>query len=260
MRKPGWMIACVLTLFAWGCGPAPETQLMGVWSNQIYVENGSTDTFAFVDFDSDGTMKLSTLPPFGTVSGNDYDGTYEVIDETQLIVTVDEESRLWTYQLDGDNLVLDVPGEGTILMVLEVRHYKLVDDALHATGVQEQIEEATELALQAINNAEQMTIDALRIASDVQSWAMKPEQFGGMASTETIADATFEKIKHAPHPGVLKTATYRLEPTSHCRTAPTIPSQKPITLYVNAHDAPTNVKVCVGIAGKASADFGYVVE
>lgn len=151
-------------------------------------------------------MKLSTLPPFDQGAGQDFDGTYEVIDETQLIVA------------------------------------------------------AAEMALQAINSADQMTIDALRIAADVQAWAMKPEQFGGMASTETIADATLEKIKHTPHASGVKTATYRLEPANGCRTEPAIPSNKPVLLYINGHDAQTNIKVCVGIAGQATADCGYVVE
>ncbi len=260
MRKPAWIIACLLTLMALGCGSSPETQLMGVWSNQIYVENGATDTFAFVDFDSDGVMKLSTLPPFEHGSGQDFDGTYEVIDETQLIVTIDGEPQLWSYQLDGDDLVLDVPGEGEIAMTLEVRHYKMLDDAFRATVVDKQIEAAAEMALQAINSADQMTIDALRIAADVQAWAMKPEQFGGMASTETIADATLEKIKHKPNSNALKTATYRLEPSNACDTEPAIPSNPPVLLYINGHDAQTNIKVCVGIAGKATADFGFVVE
>ena len=53
-------------------------------------------------------------------------------------------------------------------------HSQLVDDALRATGLEKQIEEAMAQAAQAMNNADQMTIDALRIAGDVQTWAMKP--------------------------------------------------------------------------------------
>ena len=118
MSKPGWIFTFLVILSTWGCGSAPESRLMGLWSNHVYIENQTADLFAFVDFATDGTMQLQVVDPEGIVSALAYEGTYEVLDETQLLVTAEGESRLWSYQLEGDELVLDVPGERPISMTL----------------------------------------------------------------------------------------------------------------------------------------------
>ena len=265
MNKPGLIlvsiaILCIITVFIWGGSSGPEARLLGVWSNGDALEDGASDAQAFVDFASDGTFKMSIPDSSDGDRSNEYDGTYEVIDEKQLFVTVGGESRFWTYQVDGDNLVLDVPRAGKISMVLEARHNKFWDDALRATGLKEQLDDAVDKIVESQGDADQLLLDALRVATDVQAWSMKPAQFGGMASNETLADATMEKVKPTASQSSLKSASFLLETTSRCRTEPEIPSKKSIQIYVNAHDEKETVRVCVGIAGQGFSDVGYVVE
>ena len=51
-------------------------------------------------------------------------------------------------------------------------------------------------------NADAMTQDAVRMASDVQAWVKKPEPFGGAAAGEDWQDATFADIGYAQTAGV----------------------------------------------------------
>ena len=51
-------------------------------------------------------------------------------------------------------------------------------------------------------NADAMTQDAVRMASDIQAWTKKPEPFGGAAPGEDWTDATFADIGYAAVAGV----------------------------------------------------------
>ena len=51
-------------------------------------------------------------------------------------------------------------------------------------------------------NADAMTQDAVRMASDIQAWVKKPEPFGGAAAGEDWTDATFGDIGYAQTLGV----------------------------------------------------------
>lgn len=43
-------------------------------------------------------------------------------------------------------------------------------------------------------NADAMVNDGVRIASDIQAWALKPQAFGGPATSGDFSDVTFQQI------------------------------------------------------------------
>ena len=43
-------------------------------------------------------------------------------------------------------------------------------------------------------NADALVNDGVRIASDAQAWALKPQAFGGPAAGEDVGDATFQDL------------------------------------------------------------------
>ncbi len=112
------------------------------------------------------------------------------------------------------------------------------------------------------SNADACVTDALRVASDVQAWALKPGQFGGMLASETLADATFDKIGYPNSGGTYSNVNgdFTLSTTNACSTAPTIPSGGAPQIFVNVNNADTGNDVCIGIAGTSADDIGTVVE
>ena len=145
-------------------------------------------------------------------------------------------------------------------MALEERHNGILDNIFRATGLEGYVDEAVDNVVESQGTTDQLVFLALGIATDVQAWSMKPAQFGGKASHESLADATFEKVNPSTNQSVFNWASFSLETSNRCRTEPEIPSKKTIQIYVNAEDEKAGVRVCVGIAGQASTDVGYVVE
>ena len=112
------------------------------------------------------------------------------------------------------------------------------------------------------SNADAGVTDALRITSDVQAWALKPGQFGGMLSSQTLADVTFAAIGYPASGGDYTNVngTFTLSTTNACSSAPTIPSSGTPVIYVNFNNSDTGNDVCVGIAGTKADDIGTVID
>jgi len=112
---------------------------------------------------------------------------------------------------------------------------------------------------QSRGNADNMVAEALRIASDVQAWAIKPQMLGGMTRSETFSAVSFDKIGYPTSGGTYSTPNgdYILSTSlgSNCET-PSIPSGKTALVYINASNAGTGSFVCIAVAGTAASDIG----
>ena len=108
-------------------------------------------------------------------------------------------------------------------------------------------------------NADAIVNEALRMASDIQTWAVKPGLVGGRASGDTIADVMFADIGYSDSGGTYHSPNgeYTLSTSlgSAC-DAPIIPSGKSALIYINATNANTGNNICVAIAGTEVADIG----
>ena len=118
------------------------------------------------------------------------------------------------------------------------------------------------------SNADAGVTDALRVTSDVQAWALKPGQFGGMNEATLAAAATagsilFTAIGYPASAGGTYSnvnGDFTISTTNACSTAPTIPSGGTAVIFVNFTNTDTLNEVCVGIAGTSADDIGTVVE
>ena len=117
------------------------------------------------------------------------------------------------------------------------------------------------------SNADAGVTDALRIVSDIQAWALKPGQFGGMLEADldaaaTAGSITFDAIGY-PNTGGTYTnvnGDFTISTSNGCSAAPTIPSTGSVAIYVNFTNTDTGNNVCIGIAGTQADDIGTVVE
>ena len=107
------------------------------------------------------------------------------------------------------------------------------------------------------SNADALTTDALRIASDVQAWALKPAQFGGKPSGEGLGDVTFARIGYPSRDGT----TYRnvngifsFADGSGSNADCTLPGT-PGDVQVFAWNVDTSNCVVIGIAGTKATDI-----
>lgn len=116
------------------------------------------------------------------------------------------------------------------------------------------------------SNADALVTDALRIASDVQAWALKPTQFGGGGGAAALSDLSEDGFASIGYPASAGgsysnvNGTFSLEAATGCEAEPTIPSEGTIAIYVNATNGDTGNNVCIGIAGTSANDIGTVVE
>ena len=117
------------------------------------------------------------------------------------------------------------------------------------------------------SNADALVTDALRIASDVQAWALKPGQFGGMLEDDLAAAAsagsiTFDAIGYPNSGGTYSNVngdfTLDGSPSGNCPSI-TIPSTGTPAIYVNATNTDTLNEICIGIAGTTADDIGTSV-
>jgi hypothetical protein len=114
------------------------------------------------------------------------------------------------------------------------------------------------------SNADALVTDGLRIASDIQAWALKPQQFGG-GNGLALNTVTFAQIGY-PTSGTTQTSLYdnvngvfQLSTTNACTGTPT-PESGTVQIYVNAENESTGNLVCIGVAGTSSDNIGTVVE
>ncbi len=109
------------------------------------------------------------------------------------------------------------------------------------------------------SNADVMINEALRMATDIQAWAVKPSMIGGRVGGETIADVTFTDVGYPNSSGTYTSPNgdFVLSTSlgSGCDT-PVIPSGKPVLIYINATNADTGNNICVAIAGTEAVDIG----
>lgn len=106
------------------------------------------------------------------------------------------------------------------------------------------------------SNADALVTDALRVASDVQAWALKPAQFGGGGSAAALNTVTFDDIGY-PNSGSEYTnvnGDFTLDTSTGCTGSLTG------VIFVNAANADTGVDVCVGINGTTAADIDTEVN
>ena len=109
------------------------------------------------------------------------------------------------------------------------------------------------------SNADVMINEAFRMATDIQSWAVKPSMFGGVASSETLADVTFNDIGYPNSSGTYNSPNgdFVLSNSlgSGCDT-PVIPSGNSVLIYINGTNDDTGNSICVAIAGTEVSDIG----
>ncbi len=115
------------------------------------------------------------------------------------------------------------------------------------------------------SNADATVTDALRIASDIQAWALKPGQFGGMLDTQTIVDVTFAAIGYPVSAGGTYTnvnADYTIEASlnGNC-SANTMPTGAGTDgpVWIHGTNTDTGNHICVEIRGTNSASIGTSV-
>lgn len=108
-------------------------------------------------------------------------------------------------------------------------------------------------------NADAMVTEALRIASDIQAWALKPGMFGGRLETETLAQVTMDDIGLPNSGGVYRAidGDFTLSTTlgTEC-DPPVVPSGNTPLIYINATNDETGNNICMAIAGTGADDIG----
>ncbi|MDX1546508.1 MAG: hypothetical protein R3247_05955 [Rhodothermales bacterium] len=115
------------------------------------------------------------------------------------------------------------------------------------------------------SNADALVTDALRVASDVQAWALKPGQFGGMLDAETLADVTLDKIGYPNSGGIYDNVngdfsfTAPSGITCTAVAAADVPSGTAPVVTIYASNDDTGNCITVGIAGTSADDIGTKV-
>lgn len=111
------------------------------------------------------------------------------------------------------------------------------------------------------SNADALVTDALRVASDVQAWALKPGQFGGMQTGETLADVTFDDIGYPNSSSQYSNVngTFGFTDGSGADATCTAPGNTP-TVSVYAWNDDTNNCIVIGIAGTSADDIETTVN
>ena len=107
------------------------------------------------------------------------------------------------------------------------------------------------------SNADALVTDALRIASDVQAWKLKPGQFGGALSTEGLADVTLARIGYPSSDGTNYTnvnGIFSFTDGSGSNATCTAPGTAG-DVQVYAWNAETGNCVVIGIAGTKATDI-----
>ena len=114
------------------------------------------------------------------------------------------------------------------------------------------------------SNADATVTDALRITSDIQAWALKPGQFGGMLSTEGIEDATFDDIGYPNSSNTYSNVNADYDITGSLNggcSAITMPtgagSDGPV--FVHGTNTDTGNHICIQITGTNSNSIGTSV-
>ena len=109
------------------------------------------------------------------------------------------------------------------------------------------------------SNADAMIVEALNIASSLQSWSLKPAMIGGRGANETLADVTFDDVGYANMDGTYHSfnGTFTLETSADAACdEPIIPSGNPALIYINGYDENTENHICVAVAGTQTDDIG----
>ena len=100
-------------------------------------------------------------------------------------------------------------------------------------------------------NADAMVNDGVRIASDIQAWALKPSQFGGMGDG-SLSDAEFNDLGYeADDEYVNVNGTYTIESS--------VPGECEISehddVIIKGENTQTGNIVCVGLGGTQPDDI-----
>ena len=120
------------------------------------------------------------------------------------------------------------------------------------------------------SNADALVTDGLRVASDIQAWALKPAQFGGKPSDKTLKDLPtldpggFDLIGYPNSSGTYTNVNGKFafsDPgvTGVTCTAPaSVPSGKALTdgVSIYAYNEETKNCIVIAIAGTSADDIG----
>ena len=122
------------------------------------------------------------------------------------------------------------------------------------------------------SNADALVTDGLRVASDIQAWALKPAQFGGKPSDKSLSDLPtlggFTLIGYPHSPG----GTYTNVNGNFAFTDPGIagvtctgpasplPSGNAVQVSLFAYNEDTKNCIVIGIAGTSADDIGTKVN
>ena len=111
------------------------------------------------------------------------------------------------------------------------------------------------------SNADALVTDALRIASDVQAWALKPGQFGGKKSGEDLDAVTFDKIGYPNSGGPYSNVNgeFNFSDGSDGETTCDAPGNGP-TVSIYAWNDETDNCIVIGIAGTSADDIETTVN
>lgn len=118
---------------------------------------------------------------------------------------------------------------------------------------------------QAKANADAMVNDGVRIASDIQAWALKPEAFGGLGdaagnfSSVTWNDIGYSSNSSSEYENL--NGTYTLDGSCNTSTTPTTPG--PATpVYINGQSDSTATAnlICVVVSGTQPEHVQTAVE
>ena len=116
------------------------------------------------------------------------------------------------------------------------------------------------------SNADATVTDALRIASDVQAWALKPSQFGGKADGANINTVTFAAIGYPTSSGGTYSnvnADYDLSGSKNAGCTGTIVmptgagTDGPV--FVHGTNTDTQNHICIQITGTNSNSIGTTI-
>lgn len=109
------------------------------------------------------------------------------------------------------------------------------------------------------SNADAMLVEALNIASRLQSWSLKPAMIGGKGANESLADVTFDDVGYANQDGTYHSlsGTFSLATSAdpECEE-PIIPSGNAALIYIKGYDDNTDNHICVAVAGTKTDDIG----
>ena len=114
-------------------------------------------------------------------------------------------------------------------------------------------------------NADALVTDALRVASDVQAWALKPAQFGGKPTNDAMSTVTWAKIGYpssttSTYVNVNGTFSFTGPMSGVTCNTPTTPPSGTVEVTIYASNDETNNCVAINIGGTTAEQITTAVK